>query len=167
MAPLPVRPSKQLAPGHVPHERTQPGAGLSRRRRLHRFLGREDDAIPLGRSSGFGHPDAFPLAQWLFVGVSWAVTAARLPRIRTGFPFAEQYLLGLPRRPASPVGQPDSTGNRGATQVVRPVRPELPVGLGFSLAVGRLSSRLVFAPEPAERFGQDRAAVAIAMKALA
>ena len=26
----------------------------------------------------------------LVVGIFWAVTAARLPRIRTGFPFAEQ-----------------------------------------------------------------------------
>jgi hypothetical protein len=37
----------------------------------------------------------------LVVGIFWAVTAARLPRIHTGFPFAEQVLFRFPSQPAS------------------------------------------------------------------
>jgi hypothetical protein len=52
-----------------------------------------------------------------FVGVFWAVTAARLPRILTGFPFAERTLFSFLAIGQRRCGIQDLTGKDGATQV--------------------------------------------------
>ena len=91
---------KQPAPGHVPHDKDTTGGRSIAAPRLHRFLGREDDAP---RSAGLlasATPTPSRLRSGLSVGVSWAVTAARLPRIHTGFPFAERIDIQIFMQPA-------------------------------------------------------------------
>ena len=67
-------------------------------------------------------PTPSRLRSGLCVGVFWAVTAARLPRIRTGFPFAERTLFSFSCDRLSPVWHSgfylperrDSSGRRSA-----------------------------------------------------
>ena len=71
----------------------------------------------LPRSAGLlasAAPTPSRFGSGLVVGIFWAVTAARLPRIRTGFPFAEQVLFRFP-------SQPDSTGMLAGFYSQRPV----------------------------------------------
>jgi hypothetical protein len=86
---------------------------------LHRFLGREDDA---SRSAGLlasAAPTPSRLRSGLSVGVFQAVTAARLPRIHTGFPCAERALTCFELQPDMPDHLRNSTAQGPRTQVAR------------------------------------------------
>jgi hypothetical protein len=61
--------------------------------RLHRVLDREDDAPRLAGLLASAAPTPSRLRSGFDVEVIQAVTAARLPRIHTGFPFAERTLF--------------------------------------------------------------------------